>query len=179
MKARFLLAPWLAAALPLAAILILVSPSTAAPTPTATEACPASNLVVWAGPEPGGGAAGSAYYRIEFTNLSTTTCTLRGYPKVNAVDLKGARIGAFAAREKGRAKPVTLAPGQAASARLRIVDALNYPADRCKATTAAGLRVAVPGGRGNKIAPLAFETCVRAMTHTLSVAPVRATVTAN
>jgi Protein of unknown function (DUF4232) len=177
MKARFLLVPCLAAALLLAAVTPFAP---AAPAPTATKACPASGLVVWVGEEPGGGAAGSVYYRIELTNLSTATCTVQGYPKVNAVDLKGARIGAFAAREKGTAaKTVTLAPGQSATAQLRIVDALNYPADKCKATTAAGLRVGIPGGSGNKVAPLAFETCVRAATKTLSVAPVQATVTAN
>ena len=98
--------------------------------------CLASGLVVRAGEEPGGGTAGSVYYRIEFTNLSTATCTITGY-------------------------------------------ALNFPADKCKATTAAGLRVAIPGGSGNKIAPLPFETCVRATTKTLSVAPVQATVSAN
>jgi hypothetical protein len=172
MKARLLLAPCLAAALLLA---VAASSSTAAPTAAATKACPASGLVVWAGEEPGGGAAGSVYYRVEFTNLSTATCTLRGYPKVNAVDLKGHRIGAFATHEAGKAaKTVTLAPGQSASATLRIVDALNFPADKCKATTAAGLRVGVPGGSGNKIAPLAFETCVRSTAKTLSVAPVQA-----
>ena len=178
MKARLLLAPCLAAALLLTAL--MSSSSSAAPTPTATKACSASGLVVWAGEEPGGGAAGSVYYRIELTNLSTATCTVDGYPKVNAVDLKGARIGAFAGHESGKApKPVTLAPGQSATAQLRIVDALNFPADKCKATTAAGLRVAIPGGSGNKIAPLAFETCVRATTKTLTVAPVQATFTAN
>ncbi len=178
MKARLLIAPCLAAALLVAAV--MSASSAAAPTPTATRACSASGLVVWAGEEPGGGAAGSVYYRIEMTNLSTATCTVDGYPKVNAVDLKGARIGAFAGHESGKAaKPVTLAPGQSATAQLRIVDALNYPADKCKATTAAGLRVAIPGGSGNKIAPLAFETCVRATTRTLTVAPVQASVTAN
>jgi hypothetical protein len=178
MKARLLIAPCLAAALLLTAL--LSASSSAAPTPTATGACSASGLVVWAGEEPGGGAAGSVYYRIELTNLSSATCTVVGYPKVNAVDLRGARIGAFAGHESGKApKPVTLAPGQSATAQLRIVDALNFPADKCKATTAAGLRVAIPGGSGNKIAPLAFETCVRATTRTLTVAPVQATVTAN
>jgi hypothetical protein len=178
MKARLLLAPCLAAAL-LLAVVFPAAPG-AAPAPTATKACSASGLVVWAGPEPGGGAAGSAYYRIEFTNLSTTTCSLSGFPKVSAVDLKGRRIGAFAGAEPGKkAVQVTLAPGQVASAQLRIVDALNFPADKCKATTAAGLRIGIPGGSGNKIAPLAFQTCVRATTKTLSVAPVQATVTAN
>ena len=171
MKIRLLLAPCLAAALLLAA---LTPTAPAAPAGAATKACSASGLVVWAGEEPGGGTAGSVYYRIEFTNLSTATCSIAGYPKVNAVNLKGGRIGAFAAHETGKAaKKVTLAPGQTAMAQLRIVDALNFPADKCKATTAAGLRVAIPGGSGNKIAPLPFETCVRATTKTLSVAPCR------
>lgn len=174
MKARLLLAPCLAAALLLAAVTFPSAPA-AAPSPTATKACAASGLVVWAGPEPGGGAAGSVYYRIEFTNLSTATCTLSGFPKVNAVDLKGKRVGAFATAEPGKkAAKVTLAPGQVAAAQLRIVDALNFPADKCKATTAAGLRVGIPGGSGNKVAPLAFETCARATTKTLSVGPVTA-----
>ena len=171
MKNRLLLAPLVAAAL-LAAAVIATPAADAATLPR----CPAAGLVVWAGEEPGGGAAGSVYYRIEFTNLSTAICTVSGYPKVNAVDLKGRRIGAFATREPDKkAKAVTLAPGQGAAATLRIVDALNFPADKCKATMAAGLRIGVPGGSGNKIAPLAFETCVRSATKTLSVAPVRAT----
>lgn len=170
MKARLLLTPVVAAAL-LAAALIATPAADAA----ATKACPASGLVIWAGEEPGGATAGSVYYRIEFTNLTTATCTVSGYPKVNAVDLKGRRIGAFATHEPGKkARRVTLAPGQSATATLRIVDALNFPANKCKAITAAGLRVSVPGGSGSKIAPLAFETCVRSASKTLSVAPVTA-----
>jgi Protein of unknown function (DUF4232) len=173
MRARLLLAPLAAVALVASAVISSSAP--AAPPATATKACSSSGLVIWAGEEPGGGTAGSVYYRIEFTNLSTATCTVNGYPKVNAVDLKGHRIGAFATHETGgAAKPVTLAPGQSAAAQLRIVDALNFPADKCKATTVAGLRVGVPGGPGNKIAPLAFETCVRASSKTLAVAPVTA-----
>jgi hypothetical protein len=170
MKTRLLLSPLMAAAL--LAVAVIAPPAADAAT---SPKCPASGLVIWAGEEPGGGAAGSVYYRVEFTNLTTTTCTVSGYPKVNAVDLKGRRIGAFATQEKGKkARAVTLAPGRSASATLRIVDALNFPADKCKATTAAGLRVSVPGGSGSKIAPLVFETCVRATTKTLSVAPVTA-----
>lgn len=172
MRARFLLPACLAAALFLAAV---PSAAPAAPAATASKACAAAGLVVWAGEEPGGGAAGSVYYRIELTNLSAATCTVKGYPTVNAVDLKGRRVGAFATDEKGKkVKRVTLAPGQSATATLRIVDALNFPAAKCKATTAAGLRIGIPGGHGNKIAPLAFETCARSLTKTLSVAPVHA-----
>jgi hypothetical protein len=170
MKIRLLTVPLVAIALLAAAV--IATPAADAAT---YSRCHASGLVIWAGEEPGGGTAGSVYYRIEFTNLTTATCTASGYPKVSAVDLKGRRIGAFASHEKGKkAKPVTLAPGQSASATLRIVDALNFPADQCKATTAAGLRVSVPGGSGSKVAPLAFETCVRSATKTLSVAPVTA-----
>jgi hypothetical protein len=178
MRARFLLAPCLVAALLLAAVIFPAAPG-AAPAATATKACSAGGLVVWAGEEPGGGAAGSVYYRIELTNLSGTTCTIKGYPKVNAVDLKGHRVGAFATHEKGkRAKLVTLAPGQGAVATLRIVDALNFPAQKCKAITVAGVRVGIPGGTGNKVAPLVFETCARSVTTTLSVGPVQASLAA-
>ncbi len=174
MKIRTLLAPLVAAAL-LAVAALASTSSAAGPAPVTAKPCTASTTVVWAGPEPGGGAAGSVYYRIEFTNLSTATCTLSGYAKVNAVDLKGGRIGAFATHETGKkAKTVTLAPGSSASATLRIVDALNFPANKCKATMAAGLRVSLPGGHGNKIAPLAFETCVYSASKTLAVAPVAA-----
>src|SRR6202000_621437 len=124
MRARLLLASLVIVALIAAAAISSSAP--AAPPAPATKACPASGLVIWAGEEPGGATAGSVYYRLEFTNLSTATCTVNGYAKVNAVDLKGHRIGAFATHEKsGAAKPVTLAPGQSATAQLRSVDALN------------------------------------------------------
>jgi hypothetical protein len=142
----------------------------------AAKPCPATGLVVWAGEEPGGGAAGSVYYRIEFTNLSGRTCTLSGYPTVGAVDLKGRRIGAPARRAPGKkAKPVKLAEGDTATATLQIVDALNYSPGECKPTWAAGLRIAVPGGVGFKVAPLAFQTCALASAKTLSVGVVSAT----
>jgi hypothetical protein len=171
MKARLLLSSTVAAALLAAAV--IATPAAGA---AATKPCRASGLVIWAGEEPGGATAGSVYYRIEFTNLTTATCTVSGYPTVNAVDLKGRRIGAPATHEPGKkAHRVTLAPGQSATATVRIVDALNFPANKCKATTAAGLRVSVPGGSGNKVAPLVFETCVKSATKTLSVSVVRAT----
>jgi hypothetical protein len=170
MNMQRLLCSLVAAALLAAAV--IASPATAA---AATKACPASGLVIWAGEEPGGGTAGSVYYRIEFTNLSGGTCTVSGYPRVNAVDLKGRTIGAAATPAAGKkAKPVTLKPGASAVATLQIVEALNFPTGKCKATTAAGLRVGVPGGSGAKIAPLAFETCSLAASKTLAVGVVTA-----
>ena len=37
---------------------------------------------------------------------------------------------------------------------------------------AAGLRVALPGGSGAKVAPIAFETCSKSSAQTLSVSAV-------
>ena len=167
MNRRFFVPPSLLAVAVLA-VLVLVPASAAAAKP-----CSSSGLVIWAGEEPGGGAAGSVYYRIDFTNLSGATCTLGGAPRVSAVDLRGGRIGASARAEPGtKVRPVTLAPGDTASASLRIVDALNFPKPMCKPTLAAGLRITVPGGSGAKVAPLAFETCARSSSKTLSVAAV-------
>ncbi|MBS1883406.1 MAG: DUF4232 domain-containing protein [Actinobacteria bacterium] len=171
MKARLLIAPLVAAALLAAAVI-----ATPAAEAAATKPCPASGLVIWAGEEPGGGTAGSVYYRLQFTNLSGHACTLTGYPKVNAVDLKGRRLGAAATHATGKkARPVKLAPGASATATLQIVDALNFSPGECKPTLAAGLRVSVPGGSGSKLAPLAFETCALARAQTLAVAPVTRT----
>jgi hypothetical protein len=167
MKSR--LFPSLTVAVAVLAAAVIAAPTAGAP---ATKACPVSGLVIWAGEEPGGGAAGSVFYRIEIANLSGSSCGVSGYPKVSAVDLHGKRIGAAATIEPAKETPtVKLAPGDTATATLRIVEALNYPTGKCKPTTAAGLRVTVPGG-GSKVAPLAFETCASSASKTLSVGPV-------
>lgn len=168
MKSRLFLSLAVAAALLIG--VVIGAPAAGA---TAAKPCSSSGLVIWAGEEPGGGAAGSVYYRIEFTNLSGSSCTVAGYPKVSAVDLHGRRIGAAATIEPAKEAPsVKLAPGDTATATLRIVEALNYPTARCAPTTAAGLRIMMPGGSGAKVAPLAFETCAKPGSKTLSVGPV-------
>jgi hypothetical protein len=170
MKTRLLLAPLVAAAL-LAAAVIATAAATAA-----TKACSASKLVAWAGEEPGGGAAGGVYYRIEFTNLGSATCTLAGFPTVSAVDLNGKRIGAAATHSPGKkVGAVKLAQGRTATAQLQIADALNFSPNECRPTWAAGLRVGIPGGGGAKIAPLPFQTCALASAKTLRVGAVAAT----
>jgi Protein of unknown function (DUF4232) len=174
MKTRLLLAPLVAVAL-LAAAVIAAPAATAA-----TKPCTASQLVVWAGEEPGGGTAGSVYYRIEFTNLSSGTCTLFGFPTVSALNLKGKAVGGPAIHGPSKkVKAVKLAQGQTATAQLQIVDALNYSPGECKPTWAAGLRIGIPGGSGSKVAPLAFRTCALTSAQILSVGAVTATVTAN
>ena|SRR6185437_6224245 len=168
MKARLLLAPSVIAAL-LAAVVILAPAASAAPM---AKPCSPANLVVWAGPQAGGGTAGGFGYEIKFTNLGKTACTLAGFPGVRAVDLGGNRIGAAATHGPGKVKQVVLAPKQSAMATLQVADALNFPKAQCTPTMAAGLRVALPGGSGAKIAPIAFETCAKSSAKTLSVSAV-------
>ena len=165
MKARLSIVPLLAAAVLAAAV--IASPAANA---ASAKPCSSSGLVIWAGPEEGGGTAGGFTYQVEFTNLSGTSCTLVGYPSVSAVNLKGKRIGGGAGQGPGtKLGPITLAEGRTAVATLQIADALNFPKSKCKPTTAAGLRITVPGGSGAKIAPLAFETCAAAKTETMTV----------
>jgi hypothetical protein len=168
MKARLLIASSVAAAL-LAAVVIAAPAASAAPM---AKPCSPANLVVWAGPQAGGGTAGGFGYEIKFTNLGAGTCTLAGFPGVSAVDLKGNRIGAAATHGPGKVKQIVLAPKQSAMATLQVADALNFPTAKCAPTMAAGLRVALPGGSGAKIAPIAFETCAKASAKTLSVSAV-------
>jgi hypothetical protein len=168
MKTRLLTAPLVAAAL-LGAALIAAPAASAAPL---ARPCAPANLVVWAGAKMGGGTAGGYEYEIKFTNLGSAACTLAGFPGVAAVDLKGNRIGAAASHGPGKVRQVLLAPGQAAAANLLVADALNFPKARCGPRMAAGFRVALPGGSGAKVAPIAFETCSKASAKTLSVSAV-------
>jgi hypothetical protein len=95
----------------------------------------------------GGGAAGSNYYAIQLTNVSSAACTLNGYPGVSFVTAPGgSQIGAAATQNPARPRQlVTLAPGATASALLQVVNALNYPASTCKPVTAHWLQVYPPG----------------------------------
>jgi hypothetical protein len=139
--------------------------------------------VIWLNDEPGGGTAGSVYYKLELTNLSGHACTLRGYPGVSAVNLRGRPLGSGASRETAR-KPrlvtlaggtPTLASGTTATAVLRVLDAGAISG--CRPVIAAGLRVYPPGQSTAKVLPFPFEACSRVGQGNLvvgAVAPVAA-----
>ena len=121
-------------------------PASASPgsTGTAAAACPTRYLSV----KPGlaQGAAGSTYQVLDFTNISSVTCTLYGYPGVSLAGGKPVtQIGLAAARTNGTpVKLVTLAPRAVASALLRIVAAANFPAAKCHLVTATYLQIYPP-----------------------------------
>jgi hypothetical protein len=144
--------------------------SASAPAMAATPPCKTSGLDVWFNNEGGGGAAGSVYYKIAFTNLSGRTCSLRGFPGVSATDLRGHRLGQAAGRETAQtARLIVLAAGATAAASLRIVEAGNYPPSICHEVTAAGLRVYPPGQTSSRLVPFPFQTCARPGATVLSV----------
>ena len=135
------------------------SPGTATGTPAAPGAaapCPTRSL----GLKPGlsQGAAGSVYQVLDFTNISNVTCTLYGYPGVSlAGGSPVAQVGLAASEDATTPrKLVTLAPGQVASALLRIVDALNFPASKCGPVKTQWIQVYPP----NQTTPiyLAYKT---------------------
>ena len=109
---------------------------------TPAAPCPASQLDVSL--SSGGAAAGSTYLRLVFTNTGSAGCALAGFPGVSLVKhAGGAPIGAPADRT-GPSRTVTLAPGASARSTLQVVDAQNYPTDRCGQTPANGLQVYAP-----------------------------------
>ncbi|MDX6553944.1 MAG: hypothetical protein QOD86_139 [Miltoncostaeaceae bacterium] len=144
------------------------SGASAAPTP----ACTTAHLVLWLNTAEGGGAAGTSYHQLTFTNLGPA-CRLAGYPGVSAVDLAGHQVGRAAARDRGTsAHAVVLKRGASAVATLGIGTAANYPASTCRPVTAAGLRVYPPNQRASKVVPFPFSSCSRTGPTILTVRPV-------
>jgi hypothetical protein len=134
---------------------------TASPTAAGALACPARSLRVKLGLAQG--AAGSTFQVIDFTNISNATCTLYGYP---GVSLAGGnpvtQIGLAAAESHTTARtPVTLAPGAAANAVLRIVHAVNFPAAQCHLVTADHLRIYPPNQTTRVSLPYTSQTCAK------------------
>jgi Protein of unknown function (DUF4232) len=107
-------------------------------------ACQSGALKVALGP--GNAAAGSQIIPIQFTNVSTSTCTLFGFPGVSFTgETYAVQVGPAGARNHASAEQVvTLAPGAVASAQIKIVNAQNYPAGTCGLTTASGILVYPP-----------------------------------
>jgi hypothetical protein len=136
-----------------------VSP-TAAPTQAAAAgATSALKVAVPAGP--GGAAAGSSYYPIQFANVSSASCTLYGYPGVSFVTAQGGRqIGPAATRNPAVARQlVTLPPGQTVHAELQVIDAENYPPGDCGLVTAHWLKIYPPDQTGPAYVSFTAQAC--------------------
>ena len=108
----------------------------------------------------GNGAAGSAYYPVDFTNTSGGACTLFGYPGVSFVTgVGGDQIGRAASRNPALASElVTIAAGGVAHSALQVVNAENFSDAACHMVTALWLKIYPP----NQTAPLYLSFTARA-----------------
>ena len=128
-------------------------PTTAATTPAtppsspSAPACSPADLSATVNSSPGGAAAGSTYYPLNFTNTSKSSCYLYGYPGVSFVTSpSGSQIGEPATRNPAVApSTVILSPGGTAHVTIQVVNAMNYSKSDCKPVTAHWLKVYPPG----------------------------------
>ena len=140
-------------------------------------ACRSGGLKVTLDASQAGGAAGSTYYPVNFTNTSGAPCGLYGYPGmsfVTAAGRAGHQIGAAAQRNPAFGKlSVRLPAGGAAHAWLQVTEAGNYPASVCQPVTAHWLRVFAPGDTVASYVDVSFSACASASAPLLIVMPVR------
>lgn len=155
------------------------------------SACTTGNLDVWLNTT-GNGAAGSTYYRLNLTNLSSAACTIYGYPGVSGVTQAGIQLGSSAGRDPEHV-PTVITLTSASTARgfemetthntasviLQITDAENYPAETCGQITAAGLRVYPPGQKESTVVPFPFVACAKSGPRYLHVEAVQKYVLSN
>jgi uncharacterized protein DUF4232 len=137
-----------------------VSGTTTATAPSAggTPRCASSRLAVWLGVGEGGGTAGGVVYPLEFTNISGSSCHLRGFPGVSA--LAGSQLGSPAGRDHAvPAQTVTLADGDTAHALVRFADVGAFSPSSCRPKTAGALRVFPPGETASRLVPFSFQAC--------------------
>lgn len=127
--------------------------------PDGVPACAPGDLTVTLGQQ--GGAAGSIYVPIVFTNTGTDPCALSGYPGVSlATGTPPTSLGPPAEPDTASAtpQPVTLAPAAAAHAALRYSQAGNYDCDR---TPAQYLLINPPNQPTPVTQPFAVDACTK------------------
>jgi len=150
------------------------APTSKSSTATGLAACATANLSVSLVSNMGGGAAGSTYVPIQFTNTAGTACAMYGFPGVSFVTGQGgSQIGAPAQRSSSAKVTVTLAAHATAHAWLQIAEAGNYPASSCHVATANWLKIYPPGNTGAAYVSHSFQTCSSAKVVTMTIDPVR------
>lgn len=154
------------AAVLLPVVALASSAGTSAPKASTTAAavhrCYRGELTAWLG-VPGNGTAGSTYYALEISNVSSHSCWLYGFPGVSAVKPGGGQLGSAAARSPGfTSSVITLGPFQTAHVDLQITDVGVYAPTSCRPTTAVALRVYAPGDYASIVFPFSFRACGKA-----------------
>jgi hypothetical protein len=162
----------LAIAVAAAAAAVLTPIAAAQAAPATTPACATAGLVIWM--RPGGVAAGTAFFTLNFTNLSGHSCTLDGHPGVSAVSLRGARVGSSAGWAAPSPARVTIPNDDSAYALVRYSDVIVIGSGPkpCDEVYAAGLRIFPPGQTAAKTVPFPLQACTRPIVY-MTVGPVQ------
>ena len=138
---------------------------------SAVAACTSNQLGV-AQENPSVGA-GQYYSTLVFTNKSSSTCTMTGYPGVSYVVANGVQSGNPAVRSGGTVATVTLKPGGTASAVLHDSNGISgYTPQQCQLTPAQGLRIYPPNEKAALFLPWSTSHCAGLSIHPLSIGPV-------
>jgi hypothetical protein len=117
--------------------------------------------------------AGTTYFPLKFVNTSKTSCTLRGYPGVSAVNKSGNQIGNAAKRTGGKVRTVTVKPGKQQSSSVGVAETGNFSPAACKPVMAAGMKIFPPNAATSVIIKKKFSTCSSKASTSLSVKPVK------
>lgn len=119
--------------------------ATAAAQPMRTSTCVAADLSLAVADQPGGGAAGTIYRALRFTNSSGAPCVMVGFPGVSFVTGdNGKQVGDAALRVGSRGAQVTIPPGGSAQAQVGFAQVDNFDPAACRKTPVRGLRVYPP-----------------------------------
>jgi hypothetical protein len=107
--------------------------------------------------------AGITYYTLDFTNTSSSTCSLSGFPFVSMISRAGRQLGSPAGRARMTVVPlVRLAPGATAHTTLAYYGGKVSGTSGCgPVATAFELRAYVAGQKRALYAALGLHSCSR------------------
>ena len=140
--------------------------------------CPTSALHVTVAKLQGSAAAGTDYVPLDFTNVSSHSCQMYGFPGVSFVTGDpGSQIGDAASRQTSfGSQTVTLAAGGQAHAWLGVADAGNFPPSTCHQVTAHWLKIFPPDQYASLYTGFTSQVCSAKITGgstPLTILPVR------
>ena len=133
---------------------VCAGPAAAAGEPARASTCAAGDLDLSVGAPDAG--AGQLYVPLGFTNIGDRSCTLLGYPGVSVLGADRQRIGNPADREGVTAGPVTLAPGDRATA---VLHTTNGPIGGPCLPKGTFLKVYPPASKDAVLVSAAFQIC--------------------
>jgi hypothetical protein len=120
--------------------------------------CKAADLSLSIGQ--GDAAAGTAYRPVIFSNHSSRTCTMQGFPGISYVTGDdGHQVGPAAVRVGDKGPVLTLAPNDRAQAQVGFTQVRNFETGVCKPTDTRGLRIYPPHDTASMFLPLPGTGC--------------------